>query len=214
MSNPGASAQTPPGWYPDPAGVTRWWDGTQWSEQTQGAAAQHPVGVKPERPRIPDDTPVDNVWVWVAALASFVTVPMIFLLDMRGFIKTTIEAGITGDTTGIMDATFGLIALSLGLAVVGWVVTALTIFASYRDYKRLLSLGVERPFHWGFSFFTLVVGILVYLIGRHVVLRKVVRTAGWPMWVHLALLALTFVFLTIWIVWLMQMMMGELVHLV
>ncbi len=29
-----------------------------------------------------------------------------------------------------------------------------------------------------------------------------------------ALLALTFVFLTIWIVWLMQMMMGELVHLV
>jgi len=24
----------PPGWYPDPAGAIRWWDGTQWSAAT------------------------------------------------------------------------------------------------------------------------------------------------------------------------------------
>lgn len=29
----------PPGWYPDPTGQTRWWDGTQWGQ----AAAQTPM---------------------------------------------------------------------------------------------------------------------------------------------------------------------------
>ena len=28
---------TPPGWYPDHEGITRWWDGTAWTEHTQGA---------------------------------------------------------------------------------------------------------------------------------------------------------------------------------
>lgn len=35
------SQQTPPGWYPDGQGVTRYWDGTQWTEHTQ------PVGSSP-----------------------------------------------------------------------------------------------------------------------------------------------------------------------
>lgn len=34
--------QQPPGWYPDATGVSRWWDGTQWTEHTQ-AAAQVPA---------------------------------------------------------------------------------------------------------------------------------------------------------------------------
>ena len=32
--------QYPPGWYPDAQGVTRWWDGTQWTAHTQPAAPQ------------------------------------------------------------------------------------------------------------------------------------------------------------------------------
>jgi uncharacterized Tic20 family protein len=30
------TGQTPPGWYPDPNGQMRWWDGQQWGEVAQG----------------------------------------------------------------------------------------------------------------------------------------------------------------------------------
>jgi hypothetical protein len=33
------AGQTPPGWYPDPNGQMRWWDGRQWGQVAQGQAA-------------------------------------------------------------------------------------------------------------------------------------------------------------------------------
>lgn len=36
------SQQQPPGWYPDASGQQRWWDGYQWTDQTQ-AASQVPA---------------------------------------------------------------------------------------------------------------------------------------------------------------------------
>ncbi len=39
---------TPPGWYTDPSGTTRWWDGTQW-----GQAAQPAAPVPPTPPGVP-----------------------------------------------------------------------------------------------------------------------------------------------------------------
>jgi hypothetical protein len=41
-------SQTPAGWYVDAQGVTRWWDGTQWTEHTQPAAPPpQPTGAVP-----------------------------------------------------------------------------------------------------------------------------------------------------------------------
>ena len=42
---------TPPGWYTDPSGTTRWWDGTQWGQ----AAAETPP--TPPAPPTPPPTP-------------------------------------------------------------------------------------------------------------------------------------------------------------
>jgi hypothetical protein len=39
----------PPGWYPDPAGVTRWWDGRVWSSFTEPQSAGH-ANSPPSRP--------------------------------------------------------------------------------------------------------------------------------------------------------------------
>lgn len=48
QQTPGGGSPPAPGWYPDPsqAGAQRWWDGTQWTEQTQAAqqAVTGPVG--------------------------------------------------------------------------------------------------------------------------------------------------------------------------
>jgi hypothetical protein len=33
----GTAPPAPPGWYQDPAGVMRWWDGTQWTSATHVA---------------------------------------------------------------------------------------------------------------------------------------------------------------------------------
>jgi len=38
------SGGTPPGWYPDNTGQTRWWDGEGWTPHTQPAAPQGPPG--------------------------------------------------------------------------------------------------------------------------------------------------------------------------
>ncbi len=205
MSDLGMPAQTPPGWYSDPAGVLRWWDGTGWTQSTRGAAGQMPVTF--ERPRIPDDTPVDSAWVWVVALVGFVTVPLIFLFDVDAIVRAYAAVPGGGDLSGVVDATVAILVWTLVLSVVSLGVMALYVIAAFRDYKRLGSLGVQRPFHWAFAF----LGPIVYLIGRHVVLRKVMRTPGWPLWVHIALQVITLIVVMVWTVWFVQALLTGIV---
>jgi uncharacterized Tic20 family protein len=40
--DPGGGA-APPGWYPDPTGAVRWWDGTRWSDHVAPAPGAGPV---------------------------------------------------------------------------------------------------------------------------------------------------------------------------
>lgn len=202
MTDSGANAQTPAGWYPDANGVMRWWDGTKWTEQTQYPNAGTVTTL--DRPRLPEGTKVDTAWTWIVALATFATIPFVFMIDMRGFIEAVLRAEQLGNSTIAVDATLAFLGSIMLISLVSLVATILTIVAAYRDHKHLVSVGVQRPFHWGFSFLILVVGIFVYLIGRHVVLRKVTRTAGWPLWTHLALLVASFVGAIVWTMTIMQ----------
>jgi len=203
MTDPSAAgpANAAPGWYPDGTGAQRWWNGSGWTEHTAPAM---PAGAQQlQRPALPAGTRIDDAWVWIVSLSYLLGVIPVFFLDMNAYMRAVFEAQLSGSTGGFSDAlagyaVFGIVSWLLGLALWG-----LTIFAAYRDYKHLEAVGVVRPFHWAFAFIPYTI---VYLIGRHVVLRKVSRTAGWPLWAHIGSYALVFIGITIWTLVMVQSM--------
>jgi hypothetical protein len=203
MTDPTASgpANAAPGWYPDGTGAQRWWNGSGWSEHTAPAM---PASAQPlQRPALPAGTRIDDAWVWIVSLSYLLGVIPVFFLDMNAYMRAVFEAQLSGSTGGLSEtlagyAVFGIVSWLLGLALWG-----LTIFAAYRDYKHLEAVGVVRPFHWAFAFIPYTI---VYLIGRHVVLRRVSRTAGWPLWAHIGSYALVFIGIAIWTLVMVQSM--------
>lgn len=203
MTDPTASgpANAAPGWYPDGTGAQRWWNGSGWSEHTAPAM---PASAQPlQRPALPAGTRIDDAWVWIVSLSYLLGVIPVFFLDMNAYMRAVFEAQLSGSTGGLSEtlagyAVLGIVSWLLGLALWG-----LTIFAAYHDYKHLEAVGVVRPFHWAFAFIPYTI---VYLIGRHVVLRRVSRTAGWPLWAHIGSYALVFIGIAIWTLVMVQSM--------
>ncbi|MCS0499678.1 DUF2510 domain-containing protein [Protaetiibacter mangrovi] len=203
MTDTTASAAAP-GWYPDGSGGQRWWDGRGWTEHTApGAGVAQPA----TRPALPEGTRVDTVWVWLVALLTLVSSIPIFFFDMTGYMRAVFEAEYSGDTSQLTSAMAGYLAFFAIYGVLGWVVYGFLVFSAFRDYKHLVSVGVERPFHWAFAFIPYAI---VYLIGRHVVLRKVTRTAGWPLWAHIGSYVVLIIVSFVWMALMMQAIFAEL----
>lgn len=203
MIDPTASAASPaPGWYPDGSGGQRWWNGVGWSEHTAPAAASAPL----QRPALPEGTRVDNAWVWIVALSYLLSCVPLFFFDMTGYVRAVFETELSGSASALADVMTGYVAFFLLSWLLSLVLWGFLVFAAFRDYKHLQAIGVVRPFHWAFAFIPYTI---VYLIGRFVVLRKVSRTAGWPLWAHLASYALVFLVSVIWTVVTMQAMFDE-----
>jgi hypothetical protein len=206
MTDPATPAAAAPGWYPDSSGAQRWWDGRGWTEHVSApVATADPYA----RPALPEGTRTDTVWIWIVALATFLSLIPMFFLDFGGYIRASMSLE-TGTYRGLppeLANFFGIYALTLLLAFVTY---GLTILAAFRDYRHLIGLGAVRPFHWAFAFIPYA---LVYLIGRHVVLRKMVRTSGAPLWVHIALWVVYVVGFSIWMIVVMQQMFLEIVTL-
>ncbi len=201
-----APAQAAPGWYPDATGGQRWWDGYGWTEHTAPAAA--PAASVADRPPLPEGARIDTVWVWLVALVTLVSAIPMFFFDMTGYMRTLIEAELSGSTGGIPSGMGGYLVLIGVTQLLGWASWGLTIFAAFRDYKHLTAIGVVRPFHWAFAFIPYTI---VYLIGRHVVLRKVSRTAGWPLWGHIAGYVVVIIAAIVWTVVMTQALLTDVI---
>lgn len=195
MTDPTASAaaSAAPGWYPDGTGGQRWWNGSGWSEHTAPASAAPAQAL--QRAPLPAGARIDTAWVWVVSLGYLLSVIPVFFLDMNGYIEAILEAQFSRSATGLSDALMGYAVFGIVSWLLGLIVWGLAIFGAYRDYKHLEAIGVSRPFHWAFAFIPYTI---VYLIGRHVVLRKVSRTAGWPLWAHIGGYVLVTVATVIW----------------
>src|SRR5690349_16179416 len=111
----------PPGWYPDPQGKTRYWDGNAWTEHTQDVATPVPPALAAKPPLFwaavaasaglvigglgPWATALGLVSVsgthgdgWVAILGGLVALGMLFVASRRGqranYVVPLIVAGV------------------------------------------------------------------------------------------------------------------------
>jgi hypothetical protein len=130
--------------------------------------------------------------VWVVAVAAIVGSLPTFFFDMSGYIESSMDAAMRGQSSGTTADMLAFTLISWGLSTLAY---AATVVGAYLDTKQLAAVGVVRPFHWAFAFIPLP---LVYLIGRHVVLRKVGSSGGAPLWTHIALYIVLIVVTIVW----------------
>lgn len=129
-----------------------------------------------ERPLLPPGTRVDSAWIWLIVVVPWVLASTIFLFD----IGTVLDALWIDDVERALAHVGEHLAVLAGssLATIGFAL----VFA-YRDARRLRTLGVVRPFPWGYA----AIAGLVYVVGRHVVLRKVTPASAAPLAASIAL---------------------------
>lgn len=210
MSNPGQ--QTPPGWYADGSGAMRWWDGYRWTQHAQAAvAAPGAAGVAvAEYPKVREGTPVYTKWIWwVVALPIATSVLSVgYVLDvttrMFSMMSRMIQMGQNGgpgpsETSALVAEQMALIFSPWYFAILfgGIAAYALQVLLSYFDHRDLEALGYAKPFHWAWSFLSM----LVYVIGRSVVVGRRNRPAWAPMWVTIITQAIVIVVMIVWSVW-------------
>lgn len=172
----------PAGWYPDPAGGEgrRWWDGATWTEHREQpyspAAAAAAL-------RAPEGTRTNTPWIWLIAVLPVLSFIPLLTIDWPAYLANSMAAGGSIYGQSALYTSPGYLAAT----VLGWVIYAVCALFAYLDWKRLAAAGVPRPFHFAWVFLS----SIVYVIGRSVVVRRRTGTGAGPMWVSIAVIALS-----------------------
>lgn len=176
MTTPQAS-HTPAGWYPDPAGTggTRWWNGIEWTDnlQTPYVEAHARQSVSPAAA----GTPAYNVFIWVIIGLLALSFLSQFLVNFEQTMAASMEAELSG-TPAPADPAANLVSL------LGFLIYGLSVLFAFFDWRQIKLTGVEKPFHWAWSFLS----ILVYLIGRGVIMKRRVGKGIATMWIAIGYL--------------------------
>ena len=123
------------------------------------------------RPPVSGQQLTATPYVLAVALSPIVTA-VFSAIEIRRSVEL-VAPGSTGVTGG--DFTLSLVVsvvVGVGLVVLSWL-----------DRRTLRQRGVERPFHWAWS----ILSVLIYLIGRSVVVRRRVGGSAAPLWLFLGL---------------------------
>jgi len=186
MSTEPPASTPPPGWYPDPAGTNRrrWWDGRAWTEYYGDSTWDGTV----EQPPLPPGARVNTVFIWILTLLPLVSVVALLSWDIPGYFRRVLE-----------DPQNPLVAYSdpglLLLQGTGFLLYAAQVVLAYFDWRALKRIGVVKPFHWAWSFLS-----IVYYIGRPVVLWRRVHGGLAPLWTWIAVYLLSIVAVVVKIV--------------
>jgi len=168
---------TPAGWYPDPAGTprSRWWDGTQWTENYHDPLAAAQVGGLALK--APEGVAVYNPFV-IAQLGLLV---VSFLSIFLAFNPASLDSAIYGSTS--------INPLEVISNLLGFVTYVAWVLLAFFDHRALKAAGVPQPFHWAWAFLS----ALVYLIGRGVVMRRRTGKGIATMWIAIGYCVAVFI---------------------
>lgn len=201
----------PAGWYPDPSDGSRqrWWDGAQWTAHASPAAPSAPqygyASSHSEEPKVHVDT--NTVWIWLALGVSVLPLLALFLVDWDAYMRAIMRSAQDARGTAGMGEMMQWQLRSFAISAVGWVVAAAYIVLSWLDRRELGRRGIAAPFHWAWAF----LGLIVYIIGRAVVLRRRTVAGGWPpLWAGIGVSVLGIIVAAIVFVSLMQAMFAGL----
>lgn len=129
-----------------------------------------------------------------------VSVLPLFLFDWATFIQEAFYAQLYGAGSSTAETVVSAVA-----TLVSVVYYAVTVLFAFLDWRQLRARGVDRPFHWAWSFFVVVIGTgLVYLIGRTVVLRKRTRSGLAPLFAAIAVNVVVFIAVVAWVIYLLS----------
>ena len=177
MTDTAGTISTQPGWYADPSGAPRqrWWDGANWTEHLHDPALEKYGAVR--QSVIGPDTPVYGASIWM-----IVGLPLLSVFAFASFDMTEYLIG----------ATSGLAAVDLDylfLQGLGFAIYVASVIFAILDRRGLRADGFERPFHWAWA----ILSVLVYVIGRSVVVNRQAGRGLWPIGALLALIVLQLV---------------------
>jgi hypothetical protein len=180
---------TPAGWYPDPAGSggQRWWNGVTWSDDVQTAYVE--AHLRQPVPAAAAGTPAYNVHIGVILALLVVSTLSLFLINIEQQILASVDEQVSGV---VAPADFGLILNQL----LGFLIYGLSVLFAFFDWREIKRSGVTQPFHWAWSFLS----ILVYLFGRGIVMKRRVGSGLATMWAAIAYIVITIIYLIVIIV--------------
>jgi Protein of unknown function (DUF2510) len=174
------------GWYADPTGQAgvRWWNGSEWTSYTAPMPAAGPAAASgPTRATLPATTPVYTPYIWLVVLLPLLSI--IATLAVRPEYRFTRVNGVrTIDPASVFTPAY------IAVLLFGVLLYALMLLFCYLDYRALVRVGVERPFHWAWAFLASV----VYVIGRSVIVHQVARPRGLlPVWITIGVVVVSVV---------------------
>lgn len=131
----------------------------------------------PDQP-VPSVTPTNTVqnWLMISLYLLSLAVSVFYASTLDDLFSDQAAMYNPSPVAALMTPTYYLQAL------VGMLVYPATIVLAYFDSRELRRRGVASPFHWAFSF----ISILVYQIGRTIVARRSTGSGAAPMIVTLA----------------------------